>query len=98
MHNIGQPNMIVRRARIFILAALVVTSPLVVLASPLTVSGTPPTSAVVGQPYYFNPKASGGDGHALTWSIMHEPWWTGFQTTSGHLNGTPTAQYVGDAI
>jgi len=98
MHNIGQPNMIVRRARIFFLAAFAVTSPLVVLASPLTVSGTPPTSAVVGQPYYFNPKASGGDGHALTWSIMHEPWWTGFQTTTGYLNGTPTAQYVGNVI
>src|ERR1700734_1846477 len=98
MHNIGQPNKSVRPARIFFLAAFAALSPMVVLASPLTISGTPPTSAVVGQPYYFNPKASGGDGHALTWSIMHQPWWTGFLTTSGYLTGTPTAQYVGDAI
>jgi hypothetical protein len=98
MLNIGQPNGFVRRARLFFLAACSAAFPLVVVASPLTVSGTPPTSAVVGQPYYFNPKATGGDGHALTWSILHEPWWTGFQTTTGYLNGTPTAQYVGEAI
>src|SRR3984957_13424353 len=98
MHNILQPNKIVRRARIFILAALAGTSPLVALASPLTISGTPPTSAVVGQPYYFNPKATGGSGHALTWSVLHEPNWTGFSTTTGYFNGTPTAQYVGNVI
>jgi hypothetical protein len=98
MHNIGQPNLLVRRARLFFFAAGIAALPLVAVASPLTVSGTPPTTAVVGQPYYFNPKATGGDGHALTWSIMHEPWWTGFQTTTGYLNGTPTAQYVGSAI
>ena len=98
MHNIGQPNKIVRRARIFFLAALAAASPLLALASPLTISGTPPTSAVVGQPYYFNPKASGGDGHALTWSVLHEPNWTGFSTTTGYFNGTPTAQYVGNVI
>src|ERR1700722_11452593 len=98
MHNILQPNKIVRRARIFILAALAGTSPLVALASPLTISGTPPTSAVVGQPYYFNPKATGGSGHALTWSVLNEPNWTGFSTTTGYFNGTPTAQYVGNVI
>jgi hypothetical protein len=98
MHNIGQPNVIVRRARLFFLVALTAAFPLVVVASPLTISGSAPTSAVVGKPYYFNPKASGGNGNTLTWSILHEPWWTGFQTTTGYLNGTPTAQYVGDAI
>jgi hypothetical protein len=98
MHNIGHPNKIVRRARIFFLAAFAATSPMMILASPLTVSGTPPTSAVVGQPYYFNPKATGGDGHALTWSVLHEPNWTGFSTTTGYFNGTPTAQYVGNVI
>ena len=98
MHNIGQPNMIVRRARIFFLVAFASASPLVALASPLTISGTPPISAVVGQPYYFNPKATGGDGHALTWSVLHEPNWTGFSTTTGYFNGTPTAQYVGNVI
>jgi hypothetical protein len=98
MHNIGQPNVFVRRARLFFLAASIAAFPLVVVASPLTISGTPPASAVVGQPYYFNPKATGGDGHALTWSILHEPWWTGFLTTSGYLAGIPTAQYVGEAV
>jgi hypothetical protein len=98
MHNIGQPNKIVRRARIFFLAAFAAAAPLVAVASTLTISGTPPTSAVVGQPYYFNPKASGGNGHALTWSVLHEPNWTGFSTTTGYFNGTPTAQYVGNVI
>jgi hypothetical protein len=98
MHNIGQPNVIVRRALFLFLAASTAAFPLVVVASPLTVSGSPPTSAVVGKPYYFNPMASGGNGHALTWSILHEPWWTGFQTTTGYLNGTPSAQYVGNVI
>jgi len=98
MHNIGQPNKIVRRARIFFLAAFAAAAPLVAVASTLTISGTPPTSAVVGQPYYFNPTASGGNGHALTWSVLHEPNWTGFSTTTGYFNGTPTAQYVGNVI
>jgi hypothetical protein len=98
MHNIGQPNALVRRALFFFLAAVAAAFPLVVIASPLTVSGTPPTSAVVGKPYYFNPVASGGNGKTLKWSILHEPLWTGFQTTSGYLNGTPTAQYVGNVI
>ena len=98
MHNIGQPNALVRRALFFFLAAVAAAFPLVVIASPLTVSGTPPTSAVVWKPYYFNPVASGGNGKTLKWSILHEPLWTGFQTTSGYLNGTPTAQYVGNVI
>jgi hypothetical protein len=98
MHNIGQPNKIVRHARIVFLAAFAAASPMMVVASPLTISGTPPTSAVVGQPYYFNPQAAGGDGHALTWSVLHEPNWTGFSTTTGYFNGTPTAQYVGNVI
>jgi len=98
MHNIGQPNLIVRRALFLFLAASIAAFPLAAVASPLTISGTPPTSAVVGQPYYFNPMASGGNGKALKWSVLHEPLWTGFQTTTGYLNGTPSAQYVGNVI
>lgn len=94
MHIIGRPNLFVRCAGLFFFATFISASPLVV-ASTLTISGSPPTSAVVGKPWGFSPKVTGGNGKPLKFSITHQPWWTGFYATTGYLNGTPTAQYVG---
>ncbi len=60
-----------------------------------TISGTPPTSLVVGQAYDFQPTASDPDGDALTFSIQGRPAWASFNSSSGRLSGTPGAADVG---
>ncbi|HXW75684.1 MAG TPA: putative Ig domain-containing protein, partial [Steroidobacteraceae bacterium] len=59
------------------------------------ISGTPATSAIVGQAYSFTPTASDPQGNALTFSITNLPSWASFDSTSGTLSGTPTADSVG---
>jgi len=63
--------------------------------NPPTISGTPPTSLVVGQAYSFTPSASDPDGDTLTFSIQNRPAWATFSTSSGRLSGTPAAGDVG---
>ncbi len=62
---------------------------------PPVISGTPPTSATVGQAYSFTPTASDPNGQTLTFSIANKPSWAAFNTSTGRLNGTPTAANVG---
>jgi hypothetical protein len=62
---------------------------------PPTITGTPAGSVAVGQAYSFRPTASDPDGQALTFSITNKPSWAAFSTTTGRLNGTPTAANVG---
>jgi hypothetical protein len=62
---------------------------------PPTISGTPPTTVTAGQAYSFTPSASDPDGQALTFSIANRPSWATFSTSTGRLNGTPTAAQVG---
>ena len=57
-----------------------------------TISGTPTTALVVGNPWSFTPTASDPDGEALTFSIQGKPEWASFDTETGRLWGTPTAQ------
>jgi hypothetical protein len=57
----------------------------------LQISGTPPTSATVGQPYGFRPTASSEDGDRLWFWITSQPGWATFDTRTGELRGTPTA-------
>ena len=59
------------------------------------ISGTPPTTATVGQQYSFTPNASDPDGDTLTFTITNKPDWLGFNTASGALTGTPDAGDVG---
>lgn len=59
------------------------------------VSGTPMTSVQAGQAYSFQPTATDAEGNALTWSIQNKPAWATFSTSTGRLNGTPTASHVG---
>ena len=59
------------------------------------ISGTPPTSVTAGTAYAFQPTASDPDGNTLTFSIAGKPSWATFSTTTGRLQGTPTASHVG---
>jgi hypothetical protein len=59
------------------------------------ISGTPPTSVMAGSSYSFQPTASDPDGDTLTFSITNPPPWATFSTTTGRLQGTPTAANVG---
>jgi hypothetical protein len=63
--------------------------------SPPTISGTPPTGASVGVQYAFTPTATDLDGDPLTFSITNKPSWATFSTTTGQLQGTPSASDVG---
>lgn len=59
------------------------------------ISGTPPTAAVVGSSYNFQPTASGRDGNTLSFSITNKPAWASFSTTTGRLSGTPGTDSIG---
>jgi hypothetical protein len=56
-----------------------------------TISGTPSTQVRTGQAYSFTPQAADSDGDTLTYSIANKPAWATFNTSTGRLNGTPTA-------
>jgi hypothetical protein len=55
----------------------------------LQISGTPPTSGVVGQPYTFRPTASDDGDNRLRFFISGQPAWATFDTGTGELRGTP---------
>lgn len=54
------------------------------------ISGTPPTTAKVGQAYSFTPTASDPDGNTVTFGIRNKPAWATFNRKTGKLSGTPT--------
>ncbi len=60
-----------------------------------TITGTPATTATVGQAYSFTPSASDPDGQSLTFSIVNRPSWANFNTSTGRLSGTPGSSNVG---
>jgi hypothetical protein len=62
---------------------------------PPTISGTPPTSAVAGTPYTFQPTASGPAGMSLSFSVQNKPSWANFSIASGQLTGTPSSTQTG---
>ncbi len=59
------------------------------------ISGTPPTSVMVGQPYAFQPSATDPDGNTLTFSIANKPVWATFSATTGRVSGTPSSTQAG---
>lgn len=59
------------------------------------ISGTPPTTATVGQAYSFRPTASDANGDTLSFSIANKPAWASFSTSTGALTGTPASTNVG---
>jgi hypothetical protein len=60
-----------------------------------TISGTPASSATIGQAYAFMPTASDADNNSLSFSIANKPVWASFNTSTGGLSGTPAADDVG---
>lgn len=59
------------------------------------ISGAPPSKAVVGKPFSFQPSASDGTGSKLTFAVSGKPLWTSFDAATGHLWGTPRQTDVG---
>jgi len=62
---------------------------------PPVMSGEPPSTAIVGQPYDFLPLAYDPEGDSLSFFIKSRPGWASFDRASGRLNGTPAASDVG---
>jgi hypothetical protein len=58
-------------------------------------SGSPVTTATVGNSYVFQPVASDADGDNLNFGIQNKPAWMGFNSVTGRLTGTPTAAESG---
>jgi hypothetical protein len=57
------------------------------------ISGAPPATATVGEPYSFQPSTSDAAGKRFT--IVNRPPWAQFSETTGSLTGTPAAAHVG---
>lgn len=57
-----------------------------------TISANPATQASIGTVYTLAPQASDADGDTLAFSIQNKPTWAEFNTSTGRLTGTPTAQ------
>jgi hypothetical protein len=74
-----------------VVAAPASTPPPPAPVAPPTISGTPPTSARVGQVYAFTPSATDPAGLPLTFAIANKPSWAAFSTGTGTLTGTPGA-------
>jgi hypothetical protein len=63
--------------------------------NPPVISGTPDTTAVVGEAWEFQPTASDPDGDTLSFSISNKPAWLKFDTATGRTWGTPADKDVG---
>src|SRR5215469_3511331 len=62
----------------------------ITVAAQLILSGTPPTTAVVGSPYDFQPTTNAALNSTLTFSVQNLPAWAQFDPTTGEISGTPT--------
>ena len=51
------------------------------------ISGTPPTSLLVGEAYSFTPSATDADGDPLRFSVLNAPTWLVLDAQSGRLSG-----------
>jgi hypothetical protein len=59
------------------------------------ISGQPPTAVQAGSNYDFAPTASDLDNDPLTFNIAAKPGWAVFDTSTGHLSGTPQVADAG---
>jgi Putative Ig domain/Fibronectin type III domain len=57
--------------------------------------GSPPTTVDVNRYYGFQTWATDTDGRSVTYSIKNKPSWATFDTTYGHLYGTPPTSAAG---
>ncbi len=63
--------------------------------TPPTISGVPGKSVDQNSTYAFVPTASDADGDPIVFGIDARPAWASFDTATGRLSGTPTANDVG---
>jgi hypothetical protein len=59
------------------------------VAQTLQISGSPATTAEVGQYYSFSPTVMASAGSTLTYAVGNKPAWAQFSATTGTLSGTP---------
>ncbi len=59
------------------------------------IAGTPPSTALEGSAYVFQPNASDADGDALVFSASNLPAWLAVSATTGRVTGTPPAGSAG---
>ena len=59
------------------------------------ISGAPSTGVIAGTAYSFTPTASDVDGEPLTFSIVNQPAWATFSSSTGALSGTPGSAALG---
>jgi hypothetical protein len=71
------------------------TPPPVQVNQPPTITGTPATTATVGQAYTFTPVGDDPNDDNLTFAISNKPSWATFTPATGQLSGTPSAAHVG---
>ena len=60
----------------------------------LQISGTPPTTAEVGQFYSFRPTVVAPAGSTLSYAVANKPAWAQFSASTGALSGTPSTGSV----
>jgi hypothetical protein len=60
------------------------------VAQTLQISGTPATTAEVGQFYSFTPTVVASAGSSLTYAVANKPAWAQFSAATGTLSGTPS--------
>lgn len=60
-----------------------------------TLTGTPATTATVGQSYTFAPVGDDANDDTLTYSITNRPSWLTFTPSTGAVSGTPSSGNVG---
>ena len=60
-----------------------------------SISGSPATTAIVGNSYSFTPESTDPDGQVLSFSIDNLPAWASFDPLTGELSGTPGDGDVG---
>lgn len=66
--------------------------------NPPTISGAPILFVTRDQSYEFTPTASDPDGDELTFSIINQPTWAMFNTSTGTLSGTPGESDIGTSL
>jgi hypothetical protein len=60
------------------------------VAQTLQISGSPATTAEVGQYYSFSPTVMASAGSTLTYAVGNKPAWAQFSATTGTLSGSPS--------
>jgi hypothetical protein len=63
--------------------------------TPPAIEGAPLTAVTIGSAYSFQPRGSDAEGDAIRFEIANKPAWMAFDTATGRLSGTPTANDAG---